>query len=98
MSNNRENIYKTLEKEYLRKANATQKPKVRELLNLYKSGKIFSKVTMQKTLNRYLGRHANEASRDLYFYKTMLTNINDTKSLAKDNKKVEKAFEKAEHV
>ena len=49
MSNNRENIYKTLEKEYLRKANATQKPKVRELLNLYKTNKIFSKSQCRNT-------------------------------------------------
>ena len=42
MSNNREVIYKNLLKEYLRKANANQKPKVKELLNSYKSGEIFS--------------------------------------------------------
>ena len=74
----------------LRKAKGQQKERVRELLSLYESGKIFSKVTMQKTLNRYLGRHPNEASRYLYFYKTMLTNINDTKSIAKESRKVEK--------
>ena len=63
MTNNRIDTYKTLEKEYLRKSNATQKPKVRELLALYQSGKIFSKITIQKELNRYLGRHPSEKDR-----------------------------------
>ena len=75
---NRTNTLKTLEKQFLPNAKGQQKDRVRELLSLYESGKIFSKVTMQKTLNRYLGRHPNEASRDLYFYKTMLTIMNDT--------------------
>ena len=84
---NRTNTLKKLEKEFSPKARGKQKERVREILGLYESGKIFSKVTMQKTLNRYLGRHPNEASRELYFYKTMANNV--LKPI-KEERKVEK--------
>ena len=64
--------YKTLEKEYLRKSKGNQKEKVKDLLKLYKDEKIFSKITIQRELNRYLGQSfKNEGERELYFYKTM---------------------------
>ena len=78
MSNNRDTVYNNLLKEYSRKANATQKPKVKELLDLYQSGKVFSKVTMQRQRNRYLGKHVDETARDIYFYKTMAENMSNT--------------------
>ena len=57
-----------LEKQFLPKAKgAKQKGRVGDLLNLYKDGKIFSKITIQRELNRYLGRFKSEGERDLYF-------------------------------
>ena len=97
-NNNRENIYKRLLKEYSRKANATQKPKVKELLNLYQTGEVFSKVTMQRQLNRYLGKHVDETARDIYFYKTMAENMNNTNAKMKVSKKLETTLKKAEHI
>ena len=64
MSNNRDTIYKNLLKEYLRKANANQKPKVKEILSLYQSGNIFSQVTVQKQLNSYLNSRNDDRMRD----------------------------------
>ena len=102
MSNNRDTVYKNLLKEYSRKANANQKPKVKELLNLYKTGKVFSKVTIRKELNRYLGRHANETARDLQLLTTMVKSNTNTVAPSRENKKLEKQFEttlkKFEHV
>ena len=95
MSNNREVIYKNLLKEYSRKANANQKPKVKELLNLYKTGKVFSKITIRKELNRYLGRHANETARDLQLLTTMVKSNTNTAPPSRENKKLEKQFEKS---
>ena len=97
-NNNRDTIYKNLLKEYSRKANANQTPKVKEILSLYQSGKIFSKVTVHKQLNRYLGRHADETARDLQFYQTMIKNISNAGKPIKENKKVEATFKKAAHV
>ena len=60
--------YKALEKQFLPKAKGPrQKERVRDLLNLYSDGKVFSKITMQRELNRYLGRFKNEGERDLFF-------------------------------
>ena len=41
-------------------------------MKLYKDGKIFSKISIQKILNRYLGQSfKSEQERDLFYYKTM---------------------------
>ena len=67
---NRTNTLKTLEKQFLPKAKGKQKERVREFLDLYKDGKIFSKVTIQRELNRYLGRtFKNEDERESYYDK-----------------------------
>jgi hypothetical protein len=61
--------YKALEKQFLPKAKgAKQKERVRDLLSLYQDGKIFSKITAQRELHRYLGRFKDEGERDLYFF------------------------------
>ena len=69
--------YKALEKQFLPKAKGPrQKERVRDLLNLYSDGKVFSKITMQRELNRYLGRFKNESERDLYFFQSMAKHLN----------------------
>ena len=61
--------YKALEKQFLPKAKGVkQKERVRDLLGLYQEGKIFSKITAQRELNRFLGRFKNEGVRDLFFF------------------------------
>ena len=49
---NRTNTLKTLERQFLPRAKGKQKEKVREFLDLYKSGKIFSKITIQRELKQ----------------------------------------------
>ena len=98
MSNNRETIYKKILKEYLRKANANQKPKVKELLNSYKSGEIFSKVTMRKQLNSYLNTRKDDTIRDLQFLQLNVKNISNIGKPIKESKKFEATLKKFEHV
>jgi len=72
-SNIRSETYKTLYKDYVPKAKGKQKERVIYLLNLYKDARIFSKITLQRDLNRYLGRSfKNETERELYYFKTMV--------------------------
>jgi hypothetical protein len=59
--------YKALEKQFLHKAKGKKKDRVADLLNLYKDGKIFSKITAQRELHRYLGRFKNEGEREVFF-------------------------------
>jgi hypothetical protein len=89
---------KHLLKEYSRKANATQKPKVKEILNLYQTGKIFSKVTVQKQLNSYLNSRNDDRMRDLQFLQLNVKNISNIGKPIKESKKVEATFKKAEHI
>jgi hypothetical protein len=69
MSNNiRSETYKALYKKYVPKAKGKQKERVIDLLNLYKDARIFSKITLQHDLNRYLGRSfKNETERVILF-------------------------------
>ena len=66
---NRITSLKALEQQFLPTAKGKQKERVRDLFNLYSDGKIFSKVTMQRELNRFLGRFKSEGERELYFSK-----------------------------
>ena len=92
---NRTNILKTLEKRFLPKAKGKQKERVREFLDLYKSGKIFSKITIQRELNRYLGRHPSETARELHYYKTLVKYMGNESALDKRKEaKIEKQQEK----
>ena len=73
---NRITSYKSLEKQFLPKAKgAKQKERVRDFLGLYQDGKIFSKITAQRELNRYLGRFKNEGERDLSFFQSMARHL-----------------------
>ena len=92
---NRLETYKSLEKYYLRKSKGKQKEGVKEILKLYKDGKIFSKITIQRELNRYLGQSfKSEKERDSYYDKTKETaNLNLT-NLLRESKKVEYDFKK----
>ena len=65
---NRITSFKALEKQLLPKAKGKQKERVRDLLKLYSDGNMFSKITIQRELNRYLGRFKNEGERDLYYF------------------------------
>ena len=60
---NRIETYKSLKRQYLSKTKGKQKERVTYLLNLYKDGKIFSKITAQQVLNRYLGRFKDDNQR-----------------------------------
>ena len=67
---NRLESYKTLEKQYKNKVKGKQKERVSDLLKLYKDEKIFSKITIQRELNRYLGQSfKNEDEREKHFSK-----------------------------
>ena len=60
-------------KQYLRKSKGKQKERVSDLLKLYKDGKIFNKISIQREVNRYLGQSfKNEQERELQYYKTMV--------------------------
>ena len=48
---------------------------------MYKNGKMFSKVTTQRELNKYLGRHPSETARELHFYKTLVKYMGNTSAL-----------------
>ena len=87
MSNNRVETYKTLQKQFLNKAKGKQKERVKDLLTLYKEGKIFSKVSIQRELNRYLGRFKSEDERELYYLKTMTEHIANKRTKVTDNRK-----------
>ena len=82
----RNETLKTLEKYYKNRAKGKQKERVNDFLKLYKEGKIFSKVTIQREINRYLGQSfKNEAERDLFYYKTMTKYLdNPTTALRKE--------------
>lgn len=62
-----------------------------DLLNLYKGGRILNKVTVQRELNRYLGRtFKNETERDLYYYKTLSNHLAKSLNLKKQQAKSHK--------
>ena len=76
-----------------------------DLLKLYKDGKIFSKIAVQKELNSYLGQSFNnEQARDLQYYKTMVkyldapsaTDKRRDKRMEEQRGDIEKLFEIAE--
>jgi hypothetical protein len=70
---NRLETFETLKKQYKHKAKGKQKERVADLLKLYKDEKIFSKITIQRELNRYLGQSfKNEDEREKHYFKTML--------------------------
>ena len=58
--------YKSLEQYYKNKSKGKQKERVSDLLKLYKDGKIFSKITIQRELNRYLGQSFKNETRESY--------------------------------
>jgi hypothetical protein len=95
---NRIETYKHLEKQYIRKSKGKQKERVKDLLNMYKDGRIFSKVTIQRELNRYLGHFKNEDQRDLHYFNTMAKYVTNSRKLENTQKKIEKQFEKVENV
>jgi hypothetical protein len=65
---NRITSYKALEKQFLPKAKGPrQKERVRDLLSLYQDGKIFSKITAQRELHRYLGVSRTRANVKFFF-------------------------------
>jgi hypothetical protein len=61
----------TLQKQYKNKVKGKQKDRVNDLLKLYKEEKIFSKITIQRELNRYLGHFKTEDAREKHFFETM---------------------------
>ena len=84
----RNSVYNELKTYYLKKARGEQQRKrVIELLDLYKAGKMFSKITAQRELNRYLGRFKSEQERDLHFYKTMTNYLGTVSAVDKRNEK-----------
>ena len=87
---------KILEKYYKNKAKGKQKERVKDFLKLYKDGKIFSKVTIQREINRYLGQSfKSEAERDLFYYKTMTKYLdNPTTTLRKEKIRNEPEYKK----
>ena len=88
------NNYKSLEKQFLHKATKRQKDRVSDLLNLYKDGRILNKVTVQRELNRYLGRSfKNETERDLYYYKTFSGHLAKSLNLKRQTEKSNKLDE-----
>ena len=93
---NRLESYRTLEKYYKNKAKGKQKERVKDFLKLYKDGKIFSKVTIQREINRYLGQSfKSEGERDLFYYKTMTKYLdNPTTTLRKEKIRNEPRAEK----
>ena len=99
MSRNiRSETYKALYKEYERKAKGKQRERVNDLLNLYKDGRIFSKITLQRDSNRYLGQSfKNETERELYYFKTMVKHFK-TEPLAekRKNKRINADAEKVD--
>ena len=96
--------YKELEKQYLRKAKGRMKGRVTDLLNLYKDGHLYSKVTLQREVNRYLGHFKSEGERDLHYFKTMVKYLDIQPSTEKrrdsrieqSSQKLATLFEKAE--
>jgi hypothetical protein len=65
--------YKTLHQSYIKKVKGKERDRVTDILKLYKDGKIFSKITVQQILNRYLGQSfKSEAKRDLYYFQVMV--------------------------
>ena len=72
---NRLETYRTLENTNLRKSKGNQNAKVNDLLKLYNDENLFSKITIQRELNRYLGRFKSEVERDLYFFQTMAKHL-----------------------
>ena len=92
----RNETLKTLEKYYKNKAKGKQKERVKDFLKLYKDGKIFSKISIQKILNRYLGQSfKSEQERDLFYYKTMTEYLdNPTTALRKEKIRNEPRAEK----
>ena len=61
--------FETLQKQYKNKVKGKQKDRVSDLLKLYKEEEIFSKITIQRELNRYLGQSfKNEGEREKTFF------------------------------
>ena len=92
----RNETLKILEKYYKNKAKGKQKERVKDFLKLYKDGKIFSKVTIQREINRYLGQSfKSEGERDLFYYKTMTKYLdNPTAVLRKEKIRNEPEYKK----
>ena len=68
MTTNRNTTFEALKKYYKTKTKGKQKERVEEILKLYKDGKIFSKITVQRELNRYLGQSfKNKGEREKHF-------------------------------
>ena len=70
---NRLKTFETLQKQHKNKVKGKQKERVSDLLKLYKDEKIFSKITIQRELNRYLGQSfKNEDEREKHYFETMI--------------------------
>ena len=65
--------YNSLLSTYSKKVKGKEKDRITDLLKLYKDGKIFSKISAQQILNRYLGQSfKTKQQKDLYYYETMI--------------------------
>ena len=81
--------FETLKKQYRNKAKGKQKERVADLLKLYKDEKIFSKITIQRELNRYLGQSfKNEDERELHYFRTMAKYITNSGTMEKQARKL----------
>ena len=99
MTNTRLETYKTLLRQYKNKARGKQKEKVMELLKLYKDGNIFNKGTIQRELNRFLGRSfKNEHERDVHYFTTMAKHLTNSRKLESSNKQLDKKFDKLDNI
>ena len=75
--------FETLQQQYKNKVKGKQKERVSDLLKLYKDEQIFSKITFQRELNRYLGHFNNEGERERHFFETMIKYLNAKSSTDK---------------
>ena len=91
---NRSEVYKALKKQFISKAKGNAKERVNDLLNLYRDGKVFSKATTQREINRYLGRFKSEEARDLYYFQTMSKHLAKSLNIKLEAKRTGKIADK----
>ena len=85
---NRLKTFETLQKQHKNKVKGKQKERVSDLLKLYKDEKIFSKITIQRELNRYLGKSfKNEDEREMHYFQTMIKYLGAQPSTEKRQEK-----------
>ena len=94
MNNNRLDTYKTVQRYYQNKAKGKQKGRVADLLKLYMDGKIFSKITAQREINRYLGRFKTEGERDMYYFQTIGKHMTNIRTVSTRQNKLESSLDK----